>query len=364
MSVAVMETASSGSLDPWTTVRYQPQLPQQYNPGIGLIGCGGITRHHLQAYRGAGFRIVAVCDIDRSRAEQRRAEYYPDARVYDSYQDLLRDDEIEVVDVATHTDERPPIIEAALNARRHVLSQKPFVTDLDLGYGLVDLADRRECELAVNQNGRWAPHFSYMRQVVASGLVGEVGGVNMSVHWNHGWVAGTPFDQIDHLILFDYAIHWFDILRCLMPGRNFERVFSATARSPSQTVKPRLLAQVSLDCGDGLAALIFHADTRCGGQDRTIVSGSSATLVSVGVNEKQQQVTVHLKGAALQPRLEGCWFPDGFAGTMGELLCAVEERRQSSINARDNLKSLELCFAAVASSETHVPVAPGSIKKL
>ena len=48
------------------------------------------------------------------RAEERQTEFYPDARVYEDYRDVLRRDDVEVVDVATHPAERGKIIEAAL----------------------------------------------------------------------------------------------------------------------------------------------------------------------------------------------------------------------------------------------------------
>ena len=44
------------------------------------------------------------------------AEFYPKAHVYTDYRDVLARDDIEVVDIATHPDQRPPIIEAALRA--------------------------------------------------------------------------------------------------------------------------------------------------------------------------------------------------------------------------------------------------------
>jgi hypothetical protein len=49
---------------------------------------------------------------------------------------------------------------------------------------------------------------------------------------------------------------------------------------------------------------------------------------------------------------------------MGELLCAIEERREPSHGARSNLRSLEMCFAAVTSALRHEPVEPGSVRKL
>jgi predicted dehydrogenase len=47
-----------------------------------------------------------------------------------------------------------------------VLSQKPFVLDMDTGERLANLADAQGLRLAVNQNGRWAPRFAYLGQAV------------------------------------------------------------------------------------------------------------------------------------------------------------------------------------------------------
>lgn len=52
--------------------------------------------------------------------------------------------------------------------------------------------------------------------------------------------------------------------------------------------------------------------------------------------------------------LERQWFHDGFAGAMGELLCAIEEGRAPENSARANLRSLQLCFAAIASARQGV----------
>ena len=74
-------------------------------------------------------------------------------------------------------------------------------------------------KLAVNQNGRWAPHFSYMREAVRAGLVGDVVSCHTGVHWDHSWIEGTPFEKIDDLVFFDFAIHWFDFLSSLIGAR-------------------------------------------------------------------------------------------------------------------------------------------------
>jgi hypothetical protein len=58
-----------------------------------------------------------------------------------------------------------------------------------------------------------------------------------------------------------------------------------------------------------------------------------------------------------RPQLTGAWFNDGFAGAMGELLCAIEDDREPLNSARSNLSSLKLCQAARRSVRTGAPVA-------
>jgi predicted dehydrogenase len=129
-------------------------------------------------------------------------------------------------------------------------------------------------------------------------------------------------------------------------------------------VRPPLLAQALVEYDDAQASLVFDGDTRLGRQDRTYVTGSRGTLLSLGPDLKHQKVTLFTEKGCASPRLFGRWFPDGFHGTMGELLSAIEEDRQPQNNARDNLKSLALCFAAVAAAERHEPVEPGMVRKM
>jgi len=351
---------------------YRPQDPAHYHPGIGLIGCGGITVEHLTAYRKAAYRVLALCDLNRSRAEERRRVFFPDAVVCNDHHQLLAIDDIEVVDVATHPQVRPPLIEDAIRSGRHVLSQKPFVNDLDTGERLADLADRHGVRLAVNQNGRWAPHFSYLRHAVATGILGKLTGVHFQVHWDHTWVKGTEFENVRHLILFDFAIHWFDILTCLMAvspsskteGRPPLRVFATTARTADQVVSPALLGQAVVEYEGAQASLVFGGDTRHSSIDTTYVTGALGTFASRGMDLREQHVSMSTAAGTARAVLEGSWFPDGFHGTMGELLCAIEQGREPSHSARNNLASLALCFAAVASADSGQPVVPGSIRNM
>ena len=343
---------------------YEPRNPQSYQPGIGLIGCGGIAVQHLNAYRHAGYRIAALCDRTESRASEYQAKFFPDAFVTTDYRELLARDGIEVVDIATHPADRLPLIEAALRSGRHVLSQKPFVTELDEGERLVELADRLKLKLAVNQNGRWSPHFSYISQAVSAGLIGAVQSVSFTLHWDHSWIIGTPFERIHHLLLFDFAIHWFDLAAHFFSGRAAQQVFASVAQSVSQHALPPMLAHAVIEFEGGQATLTLNGNVTHGQEDRTFVAGSDGSITSAGPSLSDQTVTLYTAAGVAVPELQGTWFREGFHGAMGELLCAIEENREPVNNARDNLRSLALCFAAIASADEGMPKAPGQVRMI
>jgi predicted dehydrogenase len=127
---------------------------------------------------------------------------------------------------------------------------------------------------------------------------------------------------------------------------------------------PALLGQVAAEYSSAQATLVFDGHTTYGPHDHAYVAGTHGSLRSFGPSVNRQTVELIRDGGAYRPELVGSWFPDGFHGTMGELLCAIEERRPPTNDARGNLRSLELCFAAVESALRHEPVEPGSVRRL
>jgi len=348
---------------PAPNIPYLPPLPHGPMPGIGLIGCGAVAAYHLDAYRAVGIPVIALCNRTPDKAEALRARFYPAARIYTDHHELLADGDITIVDIVTHADVRATQITDALTAGKHVLSQKPFVTNLDRGQRLCDFADMRGRRLAVNQNGRWAPHWSYMRRAVAAGHIGEVTAVHLAVHWDHSWTKGTIFDSMRHLLLFDFGIHWFDIVTCFMGAREPKRVIATATRAAGQTNKAPLLAQAIIEYDGAQVSIVFDGSTPHGARDTTYIAGTKGSIRSEGPDLNHQQVTLTTADGVARPALVGEWFQNGFLGTMAELLCAIEEDREPYNSAQHNMRSLALCFAAAASADTGKPVTPGSVRE-
>ncbi len=342
---------------------YLPRGPRRRRRHrIGLIGCGGISFYHLTAAKALGVEVVAMADVNLAAAEGRRDEFYPRADVHSDHRELLARDDINVVEIATHTAIRGPQIHDALKAGKHVLSQKPFTFDLREGKRLAAYAKRRGLRLGINQNGRWSPQFGALIAAVRQGLLGDIHSLDFSLAWDHTWIRGTAFEKLHHLILNDFAIHWLDATVCAFGDRKPKSVFANAVKAPGQNIKSPMVANTVVDFGDGLATLSFSAYESHDPREYMCCVGSKGTLRGAGdVNKIDTVEYANAKGTVRIP-LQGQWFPDGFRGTLGEFLRAVEEGREPSISAANNLRTLELCFAVVESADTGKPIKPGTVK--
>lgn len=345
-------------------LHYQPAGPSRPTEHkIGLIGCGGISQYHLQAAQSFGVEVVAMADISREAAEKRRDAYFPDAEVFTDHRELLAREDVTVVEIATHTAVRVGQIRDALEAGKHVLSQKPFTFDLDEGEALVALAEEKGVRLGVNQNGRWSPQFAAILAGVKSGLLGEIHSLDMVMAWDHTFTRGTPFEDLHHLILSDFAIHYFDVVANVFGDREATGVFANAVKAPRQDMKPPMIANAVLNFGTGLATLGFSAYETQSQKEFLCCVGSKGTLRALGrINRIAEMEFANNEGSVTFP-LEGQWFPDGFRGTLGEFLRAIEEGREPTISGRNNLKSLELCFAALESADSGRAIVPGEVRK-
>lgn len=342
-----------------TELDYRPSFPAGYRPGIGIVGCGGIVRTaHLPGYRRYGQRVVGVYDV-RPEATAGIREQFGVERVFGELDELLSHPEIEIVDVATHPDVRPALVRRALAAGKHVLAQKPFAPDLETARELVEEGERSGLTVAVNQNGRWAPAWRAATKLIEQGAIGEVVAVTHLYHHNYRFTMGTAFDEIEHLVLYDYSVHWFDITRCWLEGKTVTAVRAREYRTPNQPVESKAPwgAYAAIDYEDGSSALIRGVGSAETSRPRKLfwVHGSEGTIrgavLGSGPVPGEEELELERGGTTIGFQLDGSWHTNGFAGAMGELVTAIVEEREPYNSARHNLLSLELTLAACLSAE-------------
>ncbi|MTD13369.1 hypothetical protein GIS00_05335 [Nakamurella sp. YIM 132087] len=331
---------------------HRPLIPG-HPLGIGMLGCGWIAQDaHLPGYRAWGLPVTGIYDIDPV-ARQRAADTFG-VHVYADAEELLADPEVEVVDVPARTEDRAPLVRQALRAGKHVLSQKPFANSPAEAEELVALADDLGLRLAVNQNGRWAPSWRLASSWLAAGEIGEVSAIGHDFETSFAWTADRHFNDQAHFVLYDYCAHWLDITRCWLAGKRVVQVRAEDLRAPVQPGPARTpwTVLIGIRCEDGTLATI--RGTGAARDDippvhRFTITGEGGSIRGQVLD--REEVELLRPSGTVRATPAGSWFPDGFAGAMGELQSAILQHREPSNSGRHVLSSVRLGAAAVASAE-------------
>jgi predicted dehydrogenase len=141
---------------------------------VGIIGCGKIAQYrHIPEYlANKNTKIAGYFDLNKKRAENLAEEF--GGKAYDSYQDLLANEDINAVSVCTTNFTHAEITIAALKAGKHVLCEKPMATTLEDCQSMVDTAQDESRFLIIGHNQRLAKSHVRAKELLATGLIGEI----------------------------------------------------------------------------------------------------------------------------------------------------------------------------------------------
>lgn len=148
----------------------------------GILGTGGIARSFVSDLRLLpSARVTAVGSRAKTSAE-RFATDLDVPRAHSSYADLVADDDVDVVYVATPHAMHYDNVKLALNAGKPVLCEKAFTVNARQARDLVHLATANGLFLMEAMWMRFNPHIAKIRELIADGAIGEV----RSVEADHG----------------------------------------------------------------------------------------------------------------------------------------------------------------------------------
>lgn len=162
---------------------------------IGIIGCGGITRHHLgQLQAIPGVRVTALCDIAPDaivRCRKQYGDYLADATDCTQAELLARAD-VDAVQINTPHTLHFAQANAAMDAGKHILCEKPFVCRVDDAHSLLARIETYPHVFALAYQRHAQGQFIYIKEKIASGDFGAVTFVSalLAQSWKKG-TAGT-----------------------------------------------------------------------------------------------------------------------------------------------------------------------------
>jgi 1,5-anhydro-D-fructose reductase (1,5-anhydro-D-mannitol-forming) len=140
----------------------------------GMIGTRGLVeKGGLNAFEQAGnAELVAVLSSDPERASEFGAEHGVETATAD-IDEFLAAPGLEAVWIASPTWRHHQQGQAALEAGKHVLLEKPLAIDVDRGWGLVETAKRAGVLLATGYQARYVPGHLNMKRLIDEGAIGE-----------------------------------------------------------------------------------------------------------------------------------------------------------------------------------------------
>jgi len=188
---------------------------------IAVIGLGWVGVHrHVPALRAdRAFELVGVVDRhgERARAVAERLGL-PRHHGGDCLADIPWLDEVEAFTVATHPASHAALIGEALELRRHVLTEKPFVMDRAEGERLVALAGERNRVLAIVHNFQFARSTRRLLADVAAGRYGALRFIQARQLGNPRRRLPVWYEELPLGLFYDESPHMFYLLRALAPA--------------------------------------------------------------------------------------------------------------------------------------------------
>ena len=324
---------------------------------IAVIGAGYWGPNLARNFRTSpDWDLVAICDLDRARAEA-VADSIGGVRVVTDLSDLLASDDIDAVAIATPARTHHGIATAALAAGKHVMVEKPLADTGERGQDMVATAAERGIVLMADHTYCYTPAVLKIRELIAAGELGDILFID-SVRINLGLI------QPDVDVFWDLAPHDLSIIDFVLPGGLRPTTVSAHGADPLGAGKS-CVGYLVMPLENGAIAHV-HVNWLSPTKIRQmVIGGTKRTLVWDDLNP-QQRLSVYDRGvdldlqvldgadrraATVSYRLGDTWSPalpekEALGSMAAEFAESIRERRAPRTDGQAGLRVLSVLEAA------------------
>ena len=336
---------------------------------VAIIGTGGISHAHIQAYLKFPdrCRIVALVDIIPGKAQRVKEQYHLDAEVFLDHHEILNKD-IDLVDVCT-----PPFVHAeitinALKSGKNVVCEKPMAASLEECDAVLKARDESGKKLSIIAQNRFRKPIRDLKALLDSGIAGQVRQVTVNSLWFRGhsyydlWWRGTWETEGGGCTL-NHAVHHIDMLGWMMgEPRKVTSVLANVGHDNAEVEDfsisvmeyPHAIATVT-------ASVISH------GEDQELIfqceKAKLAFPYSVFASQPQPNgfpltepdKAFEKEAERYLEKLPPLLY-EMHDGQLDDMLSALEEDRQPAITGEDGRRTIELITAIYKAGSTQTAV--------
>jgi predicted dehydrogenase len=325
---------------------------------IGLMSAAHIHAHSyadaLRALPGAVCIGIADDDAERGRtfAQQHELTYF------ESYEALL-DARPDGVIICSENVHHASLMKLAASAGVHIMTEKPFTTTLEDGVSALNTCWSAQVKLMTAFPMRFNPPMREVRDLIASGTLGQVYAMNGT---NQGQLPKRHRAWfVDKALagggaMMDHIVHLADVMRWCLNNEAVEVYAQSNRILYAQDSDVETGGLVMITFADGVFATIDCSWSKplayptWGGVTLDVIAEKGV----VNANAFKQGFTVFNEAHSL-PRYV-YWGSDSDAGMVKEFVDSIREDRTPSVTGEDGLKATEIVIAAYRSAETGQPV--------
>ncbi|MES2094811.1 MAG: Gfo/Idh/MocA family oxidoreductase [Actinomycetota bacterium] len=257
---------------------------------IAVVGAGYWGPNLARNFStGRDWELAGICDLDEDRA-QSLADRVGRVPVFTRLDEVLADDTIDAIAVATPARTHYAVVMAGLRVGKHVLVEKPIADSRERAIEMVDEAASRGLTLMADHTYCYTPAVLKIREIISQGSLGEILFID-SVRINLGLI------QPDVDVLWDLAPHDLSIIDFVLPGGLRPTAVSAHGADPLGAGRA-CVGYLTIPLRNGAIAHVhvnWLSPTKI---RRMVIGGTKQTLVWDDLNP-QQRLSVYDRGVDL-----------------------------------------------------------------
>ena len=323
---------------------------------VGLLGAGRIGQVHaavIAAHEGS--TLAAISDVYAPAAEELAAKYHAQVRSSD---EIIADDAINAVLIATSTDTHSDLIEEATQAGKAVMCEKPVDLSLERARACLEAVSETGKPVMIGFNRRFDPSFAAIRDSLAAGQIGKA--ELLSVTSFDPAPPPVEYIKVSGGMFRDMMIHDFDMTNFIMG----ETPVSISA-SGACLVDPEIgrvgdidTAVVTLSYADGKLAVIKNSRRAAYGYDQRLeLLGADGLLQAQNMLENTVVKSTSQGVISAKPTyffIER--YMPAYKAEWAAFVAAVQEGNDMPVSLQDGVQALAMAEAAQRSFDSSRPV--------
>lgn len=337
-----------------------------------LIGCGRIAVNHIKAVIKNQLEFVAICDIVPEKMtellEKNNLNNNLSIKRYTNYKEMLRENEIELVGIATESGVHAEIALYCIEHGVNCIIEKPIAMSIQDADKIIRCSEEKGVKVAACHQNRFNLAVQELRRALESGRFGKLSHGSIHVRWNRNenYYTQAPWRgkwASDGGALMNQCIHGIDLLRWMF-GDEVEEVYGQTRQRLHDYLEAEDVGMAVVKFKNGAIATIegttnvypqnLEETLYVFGEKGTVKVGGKSTN-NIDVWQFADEGVADTQKRGLQEETSNV-YGNGHSSLYADMIQAIQENRKPYVDAVAGRNALELVLAIYKSQKTGLPV--------